>query len=289
MIRFASLLFVVFAAGCSSTPTYRPEMPHPPPANNPTPQPVVIIKEPCNDGKLYFCGVQPVGSIRGLIPPPTSAISCGRCIDDQAHGLVLAVWCKDAACKGADITDAHHVHGHLVGEMSAGKFTGRSVVLVTALGAFYGSLNSDGGYDYGLLKKSRTGETFIGKFLPDGSPERGVLIARGRSSKLVLKAGSFVNSKLDGFAYFYEDGAYTTMRCSAGNCSVYLRDVVKDQVKAVLDILLSEAIDNAFFQKPMKMAVLALLPKTDFVRDMERAYDAWGNVQTIQKIDDVLR
>jgi hypothetical protein len=292
MIRylFAALLFAI--AGCS-TPRPNPSEPPTRPTPQvvqPPPQPVVIHKEPCNDGKFFFCRAQPIGSIRGVFPPPTSAISCGRCVDDVAHGPVLTAWCKRPDCKGADVTDSRDVYGHFIGEMSAGRFSGRSAILVTALGAYYGSLTPDGGYDFGLLKRSRLSENvFIGKFNPSGTPQRGVLIERGRNRKPLLKFGDFIDGRLEGFAYFYEDGAYSTMRCTRGQCILYIRDISKDQIKAVLDILLSEALENVFFQKPLKAAVLALLPKTDLVRDMERAYDAWGNVQLMQDLGNVLK
>jgi hypothetical protein len=289
MIRYLIFAFIIATAGCSTqraAPIERPTLP----VVQPPPQPVVIHKEQCNDGRFFFCRAQPVGSIRGAFPTPTSAISCGRCIDGAAHGPVLAAWCKKADCMAADVTDSRDVYGHFIGEMNAGRFSGRSVILVTALGAYYGSLTPEGGYDFGLLKKSRSSESvFIGKFNPNGTPQRGVLIDRVRSRKPLLKFGDFVDGHLEGFAYFYEDGAYSTMRCTGGKCSLYIRDISKDQMKAVLNILLSEALENVFFQKPLKAAVLALLPKTDLVRDMERAYDAWGDVQLIQDLGNVLK
>jgi hypothetical protein len=305
-------LLLLLNAGCSSTKTSRysppvlksrtsdsvlpfpnPGQPKTATAKNPSSRPTVInptasqelittSKYKCSDGKFLACEVQPLGSIRNILPTPPAMI-CGKCVDNKAQGIVRAVWCKNGSCKNnMNISDARQVYGKFVGEMSSGQFAGGSVVLITKIGTFYGSLTPDGGYNSGLLKKSKTGSVFIGKLNPDGGLAHGILAEKKANGKYILKLGDFINSKLEGLAYFYEDNAYTTMTCSAGDCKIYNRDTPKEQINSVLDIVMSELIENASLEKPIKSAVLAAVPTSYAINPVISAYDAWSNVQFSQ-------
>jgi hypothetical protein len=243
----------------------------------------------CSQGILLRCEAQPVGNIRNVIPAPPTMI-CGRCVDNKAEGLVRSVWCKNGACRnGMDINDARQVYGKFTGQMSKGQFAGGSVMLITALGTFYGTLRPDGGYESGMLKKPWSSSTFIGQFNADGSPAHGVMIDKKPDGKFIFKLGDFVDSKLDGYAYFYEDTIYTIMSCTKGDCRIYNRDVPKDKTSAVLDVISSEFTQNLLLEKPIKMALLAALPPSRAVRIIMGAYEAWGNYQFGQDIGAALK
>jgi len=283
---------VMLLASCSSTPKYEPATQitrADAPVFTPTPPPTVTTKSQCADNLFYICKISPVGSLSNNTSIIDSAIACGRCVDGVAEGPIVGVWCKADKCQDVDMANNNHLFGRVIGNSTRGLVSGDGVTLVTALGSFQGNLNLDGTYNLGFLKKDKKGNGFIGKFNKDGSYNHGVEIRKNENGSFTLIAGDFINNKPHGFAYFYENKEYKTYECNqSADCKLYVYDIASEQLRIVLNILAHEFIENVLLKSPVKKMAVAMLSDTPLIRNVEKAYELWGNAQTMQNIGNAL-
>jgi hypothetical protein len=294
MKMLLSLLTWLLLAGCSSTKqmssAYTNAFPPGPAMASPAAklEPYVVQQDDCKSGRFYACEIEPFGPLGFVAHNSSSALACGRCVDGRAQGHVLAIWCKRPGCKDVDISRKSDIWGLAIVDSNTGSVRGTSVVLVSEIGAYYGSLTPERNFGHGILKRDRRGNALIGEFNPDGTLKNGVQINLRSDGKFQLIAGTFLKNSPIGFAHFYEDDAYVTMQCSETGCVKHNPNELNESLRAILQILIVEWVENLLFTRPLRLAILATLPKNGLVRTLDKAYDAWGHVQTLEKIGEVL-
>ena len=207
-------------------------------------EPVVFHRDDCKSGRFYACQIRAFGPLSFLPPSTPSALACGRCVDGETQGHVLAIWCKRPGCADVDITRKSDIWGLLIANSRNGAVFGNHVVLVTEIGSYFGSITGDQNLGFGVLKRDRAGNALIGEFNPDGSLKSGVQIERRSDGKFRLIASEFSNNKPMGFAHFYEDDAYTIMYCTTDDCHKHNPNELGDAIREIMRILLVEWIEN---------------------------------------------
>jgi len=272
----------ITATGCGTAPTYKWTEPTP----STLPQPITVYESAPGSLDYVPCIIEKVGSIRNHKNIKSSALIRGTCnANGRATDTIKGFWCVSDTCAGSDTRDISKVPGKIIGTATQGKVSG-ATILVTNIGAFYGNVSSNGDYDSGYLKTRRDGSGFLGKFNPDGSLFRGVIIRRnGTGGHSLIYAETLKNNKPVGFAYELTGEKYQSLVCDErSGCKVYVRNKAKDQIHAVLNILQSALLESLLFENPIKKVVFSIVQRSDTARDIERAYDLFGQAKTLQEM-----
>jgi hypothetical protein len=104
--------------------------------------------------------------------------------------------------------------GTALGRAANGRFKG-GVELITALGSYQGSLDSNGWYALGVLTRWND-EKFIGKFFPDGSYMSGTLYA---GNKVYLSNRFAGNKPMGTVLVGSSDGTFSILDCTPSGCT----------------------------------------------------------------------
>lgn len=283
---YLALIVSLSLYGCSSMPsTIHKENSS---QKKPTPQ----VPEIRHAGQIpILCNINKIGSIRENTKIKSSSLIKGDCDYTNgkvAIGNVKGIWCVTENCLGYDANSIHSVPGKVVGIARNGQISGIAILL-TDIGTFYGEISDNGDYKSGFLKINKT-DGFLGEFNSDGTFKSGVSIKQlSPKSFSVIYAKEFKNNEPIGYAYSLNNSKYQIMKCNGNTCENYVRDKSNDDIYAALSIIQNTLIESLFFETPVKKLIFSTITKTEFTKNIERAYDFLSMAKTAEEVGGVFK